>query len=81
MRPLVYPDDQWLTVEDLREGLSVKVTADGQAWHEVPEGGRVRIGRHADRTARLVHFDRTTYYDVLRAKLRWGSGDPPSPGR
>ena len=77
VRPLVYPDWEWLTVEDRRDGLSIKVTADGQVWHEVPGGGRVRIGRHAERTARLVHFGRASYYDVLRAKLRWGSVEPP----
>ncbi|MDZ4803316.1 MAG: NAD(+)/NADH kinase [Candidatus Eisenbacteria bacterium] len=81
VRPLVYPDRERLTVEDLRTGLSVKVTADGQVWHEVPGGGRVRIGRHGDRTARLVHFGRSTYYDVLRTKLRWGSIDPPPSAR
>lgn len=78
VRPLVYPDWEWLTVEDLRHGLSIKVTADGQVWHGVPAGGRVRIGRHGDRTARLVHFGRASYYDVLRAKLRWGSDAPPT---
>lgn len=77
VRPLVYPDREWLTVEDLRSGLSIKVTADGQVWQGVPGGGRVRIGRHGERTARLVHFNRASYFDVLRAKLHWGSGDPP----
>jgi len=77
VRPLVYPDTECLSIEDRRPGLSIKVTADGQVWHDVPGGGRVRVGRHPGRTARLVSFGRSSYYDVLRTKLRWGSADPP----
>jgi NAD+ kinase len=81
VRPLVYPDGEWLSIEDTRPGLSIKVTADGQTWHDVPGGGRVRVGRHPERSARLVSFGRSSYYDVLRTKLRWGSADPSQGGR
>lgn len=75
IRPLVYPDDQVLTVEDLRQNLRVKVSADGQAWSTVPEKGRVRIARHRGSVARLVSLGHNSHFDVLRAKLRWGLGD------
>lgn len=75
IRPFVYADDEVLTVEDLRQGLRVKVSADGQVWSTVPEQGRVRIARHRNAVARLVSFGHNSHFDVLRAKLRWGLGD------
>lgn len=72
VRPLVYPDTQTLTVEDIRPGLQVKVTADGQVYAPVPEEGRVRISVHPDRRAHLVSLGRHTYFEILRTKLRWG---------
>ncbi len=74
VRPLVYPDTETVILEDVRPGLQVKVTADGQVYHPVPEGGQVAIAVDPDRTARFVDLERRSYYEILRTRLRWGSG-------
>jgi NAD+ kinase len=73
-RPLVYPETETLVVQDVRTGLQVKVTADGQVHSPVPEGGRVHIVTDPDRRAHFVTLSRQTYFDVLRSKLRMGGG-------
>jgi len=79
VRPLVYPDTETLTVEDLRPGLKINVTADGQVSAPAPEGGRVRVGLHPEWKAQLVSLGRHSYFEVLRTKLRWGSSDKDHP--
>ena len=74
VRPIVYPDTETLLVEDVRPGLQIKVTADGQVYHPVPEGGLVSIALDPERRARFVTLQRRGYYDILRTRLRWGSG-------
>lgn len=72
VRPLVYSDEEVLTIEDVRRGLQVKVTADGQEYAMVPEGGRIRVQVDPKRSARLVSVGRHPYYEMLRTKLKWG---------
>jgi NAD+ kinase len=73
VRPIVFPDTESLTVDDQRDGLSIKVTADGQVVAPVPPHGRVRVAKHPTRRPRFVSLDRAGFFDVLRAKLRWGT--------
>lgn len=72
VRPLVFADTEMITIEDLRSGLQVKVTADGQEYAPVPEGGRVRVAVDPKRAARFVSVGRHPYYEMLRTKLKWG---------
>jgi len=74
VRPLVYPDTETLVVEDLRSGLEIKVTADGQVYHPVPGGGSVEISVDPERRARFVDLSRRSYYEILRTRLRWAGG-------
>jgi NAD+ kinase len=71
-RPLVYPDTETVIVRDIRAGLEVKVTADGQVASPVPEGGSVSICRDPERSARFVRLSDDSYFAVLRSKLRMG---------
>ena len=73
-RPLVFPDTETVLVKDIRAGLEVKVTADGQMACPVPEGGSVSIRRDPEHSARFVRLRDDSYFDVLRSKLRMGSG-------
>lgn len=72
VRPLVYSDQEAITIEDVRHDLQVKVTADGQEYAPVPEGGRVRVLVDPRCVARLVTLGRHPYYEMLRTKLKWG---------
>lgn len=71
IRPLVFHEDEEVEVENLLDGVSLKVTADGQDAHRVEPGGSIRI-RLSDRKARLAFVGDRPYYEILRTKLNWG---------
>ncbi|WP_440995631.1 NAD(+) kinase [Arhodomonas sp. SL1] len=53
----------------------IRVSCDSQKNLEPVAGARVRIRRHTA-PIHLVHPPGYQYYDLLRAKLRWGDGQP-----
>jgi NAD+ kinase len=72
-RPIVIPVSAPVhvqpNIEDEREELFV--TFDGQAGFQLQRGDEIRICR-ADQTLRLIRPSTRSYFDVLRAKLKWG---------
>jgi NAD+ kinase len=71
-RPLVVSDDATIEVR-LRSGRDVEVfaTLDGQRGFSLSGGDSVTVTR-SPRTLRLVKAPGRDYFEVLRAKLKWG---------
>jgi NAD+ kinase len=72
-RPLVVPGDRRIQVRvrDLDQG-HVKVTCDGQVDLQLPPRASVEVARHRH-LAHLLHPRGHDHYQILRAKLGWGS--------
>jgi NAD+ kinase len=70
-RPVVVAGSAVVTIEALDAGEAVTLSVDGQESHTLRSGERVIVRRAAER-ARLVRLRASTFYSVLRTKLRWG---------
>ena len=71
-RPLVISADSLIEVEVPDDYIQrVGVSCDGQSDMGLQPGSRLRIRRH-DHRVRLIHPPHYRYFDILRAKLRWG---------
>lgn len=72
-RPIVVDGDSKITivVRDCRHGKA-QMTCDGQTHYELREGDRIDIAKK-DHPIRLIHPADHDYFQILRAKLRWGS--------
>ena len=71
MRPIVFPSDQTLTVAFPAPEARVQAVADGQEDLSVGPGESVRI-RRAEGAIEFLLTTEESFYDVLRAKLKWG---------
>lgn len=71
-RPLVIGADSVIEVEVPDDYIErVGISCDGQADMGLQSGSRLRIQQHHQRV-RLIHPPQYRYFDILRAKLRWG---------
>jgi NAD+ kinase len=77
-RPLIVPDNAVVTIQSPPDNEEVLVSADGQEEAIVREPLELEI-RRADYPLRLVRRTKRSYFEVLRAKLLWGT-DPRSGG-
>ncbi len=73
-RPLVLPGSERIEIR-ISEGqrTSTVLTVDGQETFQLAEGDVVAFRRAAER-ARIYCAGRSSFYDVLRAKLNWSGG-------
>ncbi len=71
LRPLVFPAEQVLELHVLPDERQIMLTLDGQVSIEFTPDQSIRVTR-ASRPIRFVKVDERSFYDVLRAKLRWG---------
>jgi len=71
IRPLVFSEGETVEVENLLQGVTLKITSDGQDAHRVAPGTSIRIQR-SRRKARLAFVGDRPYYEILRTKLNWG---------
>jgi NAD+ kinase len=71
IRPLVFPGEEALGIENMLPSVTLKVTADGQEAHRVGPGESVRV-RLSHRKAFLAFIGERPYYEILRTKLNWG---------
>ena len=69
-RPLVIPDRHVISI-CLRHGSDVMLTVDGQVGMPLQQRDYLQIGR-AESTLRLVLPFGSTFFNLLREKLRWG---------
>lgn len=72
MRPLIVPTGLEIEVRLLQEGLEAQLTADGQQTVRLHGGDRITY-RKAPTGVRFVKFPQSSFYRVLRHKLRWGA--------
>jgi NAD+ kinase len=70
-RPLVLPDGARIEIVPRSEGEEVHLTVDGQVDVGLRPGDVVAVRRSA-RTILLVKSPGLNYFELLRAKLRWG---------
>jgi len=71
IRPLVFGQEEVVEVTNELQGVSLKVTADGQGAYRLAGGYPITIGL-SDRLARLAFVGARSYYEILRTKLNWG---------
>ena len=77
-RPLVIPAESKVDVDVLRKPgqhvqSEVGLTLDGQVYHPLTQGDRVRVQRHTD-TVKFLRRAQDSFYATIRSKLRWGEG-------
>jgi NAD+ kinase len=70
-RPVLVPETSLIRVVSRSPGESVYLTIDGQVGLSIREGDEVKC-RSSDYALRLVRPPRMKFFDVLRAKLKWG---------
>lgn len=71
-RPLVvHAQSRIEVVVEASDAHRVGISCDGQTSMELPADGRL-IVRQYHRQVRLIHPAQYRYFDILRAKLRWG---------
>lgn len=70
-RPIVLPGSTRLDVVLLTDSPDVVLSVDGQAGGPVTARDVVRV-RRAPARIRLIRDPRKSYFEVLRAKLKWG---------
>lgn len=72
-RPLLVPSQTVLEVTLTSKDDGAMVTFDGQVGVAMAQGDTVVI-QTSDHRTQLIRFPESTYYDVLRRKLKWGDG-------
>jgi len=72
-RPIVVDGDSeiGIVVRDCKQDHA-QMTCDGQTNYDLREGDRILIAKKAQ-PIRLIHPANHDYFQILRAKLRWGS--------
>ena len=70
-RPLVLPGEARISVRVLSEDLDIVLTLDGQEGIQIHPGEVVLVERSPYRFT-LLQTGQRSYFEILRAKLRWG---------
>ncbi|HEY5627750.1 MAG TPA: NAD(+)/NADH kinase [Nitrospira sp.] len=72
-RPLIVPDESEIDVTLTSKDEGAMATLDGQVGVALTQGDTVVLKASEFRT-KLIRFPETSYYGVLREKLKWGDG-------
>lgn len=72
-RPLLVPSQTVLEVTLTSKDDGAMATFDGQVGVSMTQGDTIVI-QTSDHRTQLIRFPESTYYDVLRQKLKWGDG-------
>ncbi|HEV2172342.1 MAG TPA: NAD(+)/NADH kinase [Nitrospira sp.] len=72
-RPLIVPDDVEIDVTLTSKDEGAMATLDGQVGVALTQGDTVVLKVSEHRT-KLIRFPESSYYEVLREKLKWGDG-------
>jgi NAD+ kinase len=70
-RPLIIPGSATVAVSLTSRDDGAMATFDGQVGVAMTQGDTVVI-QASDHRTRLIRFPESTYYNVLREKLKWG---------
>ena len=71
MRPLVLSSEQKIEVEVRSPFETVQINCDGQRVYYYKSPATIKIYK-SDKPVRLVHSNKTNYFEILRNKLFWG---------
>jgi len=69
-RPLVVGGDRVISISAFSDYGSIQLAVDGQMVNELPTGSQIVISRAPYKT-RIVHFQDSSFYKLLRTKLQW----------
>ena len=72
-RPLIVPINAEIDVTLTSKDDGAMATLDGQVGVAMTQGDTVEVTASEYRT-RLIRFPESSYYEVLREKLKWGDG-------
>jgi NAD+ kinase len=72
-RPLIVPDDVEIDVMLTSKDEGAMATLDGQVGVALTQGDTVVL-KVSEHHTRLIRFPESSYYEVLREKLKWGDG-------
>jgi NAD+ kinase len=72
-RPLIVPINAQIDVTLTSKDDGAMATLDGQVGVAMTQGDTVEVTASEHRT-RLIRFPESSYYEVLREKLKWGDG-------
>lgn len=70
-RPVLLPGSSVIRIDVLDDDDALFLTADGQVGESVKKNDQVRC-RFSDKSVRLIRPPQLRFFDVLRAKLKWG---------
>ena len=72
-RPLIVPANAEIEVVLTSKDDGAMATLDGQVGVAMTQGDTVEI-KASEHLTRLIRFPESSYYEVLREKLKWGDG-------
>lgn len=72
LRTIMFPADSVLRIRSGSSARRLRVASDGQLVGEIEIGEEVIIKR-ADYKLKLIKFESSSFYEVLRTKLHWGA--------
>ena len=72
-RPIVLPDDLEIEIGIATPNQEIFLTLDGQEGLPIAQNDKVCINKSPNPVT-LVRTSKTSYFDVLRTKLKWGEG-------
>lgn len=75
LRPIIFPAENVITVVAGEGGGRLRVSVDGRVVGELEETQKITI-RKAAYKIKLIRFDSTSFYEILRKKLHWGKRPP-----
>jgi len=72
-RPIVLPDELEVEIRIVTSNQEIFLTLDGQEGLPITGDDRVLVRKSAS-SVKLIRTGEKNYFDVLRAKLKWGEG-------
>jgi NAD+ kinase len=75
LRPIIFPAENVITVVAGARGGRSRISVDGRVVGEL-EGNQKITVRKAAYKIKLIKFDSTSFYEILRKKLHWGKRPP-----
>ena len=72
-RPLIIADSACIKIRLGKKSKDVMLTFDGQAGFEINEDHTIVISK-SPHPINMITMTKQTYFDVLKAKLRWSGG-------
>ena len=72
-RPVILPDTAKVTIRLAKGSSDIMLTFDGQLGLEIGERDTITI-RKSQHPIQIICVPNQSYFDVLKAKLRWSGG-------